>query len=326
MKDNKQMLKESIAEAKVLKETAIANAKLALEETFTPRLKDMFEKKLQEMEEEENDEDLVLENEDEEIVKEEEEEKTEDTEDTKDTEETEPTETTDNDEEINLEDMSEEDLKDFVETVIHDMVETGELEALEPGTEPEKEEEFSVEGGDDEDLGFELEDDELEGEDEEVDVDALIQEIKRNRRNSFRKKRPLHDVKDRGLKLENLKLKSELNKTKFLLESLKSDFKGVNLLNAKLLYSNKIFKQYTLNENQKLKVLNNFDKAEDIKGVKLIYETIISSLDKKQKPIKERMGFASKPIKAPRKLNESQVSDVNQEVISRFKKLAGLDS
>jgi hypothetical protein len=46
---NTNLLKEAIADAKAVKETAIANAKLALEEAFTPHLKSMLSAKLQEM-------------------------------------------------------------------------------------------------------------------------------------------------------------------------------------------------------------------------------------------------------------------------------------
>ena len=62
MKNNREMLKEAIAEARTVKETAIANAKLALEETITPKLKSMLAKRLEEMEvEEEMEEDEVKE-------------------------------------------------------------------------------------------------------------------------------------------------------------------------------------------------------------------------------------------------------------------------
>jgi len=52
MAKNREMLKEAIAEAKAVKEMAIANAKAALEEAFTPQLKSMLSLKLQEMEKE----------------------------------------------------------------------------------------------------------------------------------------------------------------------------------------------------------------------------------------------------------------------------------
>ena len=51
---NRTMLKEAIADAKTIKETAIANAKAALEESFTPHIKDMLSAKLQEMDKDED--------------------------------------------------------------------------------------------------------------------------------------------------------------------------------------------------------------------------------------------------------------------------------
>ena len=48
---NRDLLKGAIADAKAVKEMAINNAKAALEEAFTPQLKSMLEKKLQEMDE-----------------------------------------------------------------------------------------------------------------------------------------------------------------------------------------------------------------------------------------------------------------------------------
>ena len=42
------LLKEAIADAKAVRETAIANAKLALEEAFTPKLQSMLSNKIEE--------------------------------------------------------------------------------------------------------------------------------------------------------------------------------------------------------------------------------------------------------------------------------------
>ena len=52
---NRDLLKSAIAEAKSVKETAIANAKLALEEAFTPHLKSMLSAKLEEMDKDDED-------------------------------------------------------------------------------------------------------------------------------------------------------------------------------------------------------------------------------------------------------------------------------
>jgi hypothetical protein len=58
---NRDLLKSAIAEAKSVKETAIANAKLALEEAFTPHLKSMLSAKLEEMDRDDEDEKEVKE-------------------------------------------------------------------------------------------------------------------------------------------------------------------------------------------------------------------------------------------------------------------------
>ena len=59
---NSKLLKEAIADAKAVKETAIANAKIALEEAFTPRLQSILSQKLQAEMNEEEDEEEVEEN------------------------------------------------------------------------------------------------------------------------------------------------------------------------------------------------------------------------------------------------------------------------
>ena len=53
---NRNFLKEAIADAKTVKESAIANAKIALEEAFAPRIQSMLSAKLEEMDKEEMDE------------------------------------------------------------------------------------------------------------------------------------------------------------------------------------------------------------------------------------------------------------------------------
>ena len=41
------LLKDAIADAKAVRETALANAKIALEEAFTPRIQSMLSNKIQ---------------------------------------------------------------------------------------------------------------------------------------------------------------------------------------------------------------------------------------------------------------------------------------
>jgi len=116
---------------------------------------------------------------------------------------------------------------------------------------------------------------------------------------------------------------SKSNKTEAQLDELKNELNEVNLLNAKLLYTNKVFRSKNLTESEKIKVLNNFDKAENVKEVKLVYETIIESLKSstKKSPIRESFSSASKTISSPS--TKQPVIEVN-EAFARMQKIAGL--
>jgi len=325
---NREFLKEAIADAKTVKESAIANAKVALEEAFSPQLKSMLASKLEEMdkyeeddvkeeveeakneieeetieetiseEKEEMDEEMDLDEILNELEKEEvkeddlslEEELTEAEEDEVEEteEETEEVETEEEDEDIDLEDMSEEDLKSFIEDVIEDMVKAGELEAGE-----------AVEDNDEDEMEMDVDMDvEIESEEEVVaeEKDDYMEEVKK-----------------------------ELEEAYATINSLNSELNEINLLNAKLLYSNKIFKSKSLNESQKVKVLGAFDKASSVKEVKLVFETINGNFKtKKTKQISENMiGSASKATITP-KVNKKPIVESN-EMVARFQKLAGIN-
>jgi hypothetical protein len=330
---NREFLKEAIADAKAVKESAIANAKAALEESFTPHLKSMLAAKINEMEMEEEEEmyeaksrmekedmnedygsmemedemedemDLdeilaELEEMDEEVqlneVEEEEEYEDSDADgipDEKDeTPEGEAKGEAEEEEEIDLEDMSEEDLKSFIESVIADMVKAGELEA---GHEEEEEEE--EEGEEELEMTMEAED--------------YLDEEK--------------DAMYEAMKVKMKKMEEELNETRKALKTVKTDLTEVNLLNAKLLYTNKIFRNKNLTESQKVKVLGAFDKAASVKEAKLVFETISESLNAPKKSINENViGRASKSAGISTTTKQPIVE--SNEMITRFQKLAGI--
>ena len=116
-------------------------------------------------------------------------------------------------------------------------------------------------------------------------------------------------------------LNQELEEAYSTIETLKSDLNEVNLLNAKLLYTNKIFKAKTLTESQKVKVLGAFDKAGTVKETKLVFETLNEGLKTKKSPIKESLGAASR---VSRSVNAKKPIIETDPMVERFKKLAGL--
>ena len=119
-------------------------------------------------------------------------------------------------------------------------------------------------------------------------------------------------------------MKGELDEAYATIKSLKSELQEINLLNAKLLYSNKIFKAKTLSESQKAKVLGTFDKATTVKEVKLVFETINESLKTKTtKRISENMiGSASRVTTTPKRAKKPIIE--SDAMVSRFQKLAGI--
>ena len=109
------------------------------------------------------------------------------------------------------------------------------------------------------------------------------------------------------------------------MEELKKELQEVNLLNAKLLYTNKIFKSKTLNESQKLRVLKAFDKATSVKEAKVIFETLnegMTSKTVKTSMMNEIKGSASK---ATGFISESKQPIVEVDpMVARWQKLAGI--
>ena len=132
-----------------------------------------------------------------------------------------------------------------------------------------------------------------------------------------------------GAKIVKAKMESvqaELGEYKEAVEYLKNKLHEVNLLNAKLLFTNKLFKEFTLDNSQKLKVVETFDRTQSTREIKLVYSTLAEQFSDngsiKRKSIKESASSAvgsTKPSK-----ESSKVITEEEAVANRFKKLAGL--
>lgn len=317
MSTNKDLLKQAIAEAKTIREAAIANAKEALEESLTPHLKEMLALKLQEMEEADMDEENI--NEEDMIndpegptahgnVKEaeEEEEEVEETEE----EETEQ-EPAEEEEDLEIEDMSVEDLKELIRDIVSQEMHQEDM--------PEDGEEMAPEA--DDMVGM---DDE-----EEIDINEILAELEEgSSKNEMEegKETEMEEIKKPKMEEEmhdSDSMKEELEEALATVAQLRGQLQEVNLLNAKLLYVNKVFKANNLTEGQKVNVVAAFDKAETVKEVKLVYETVSKNVVAKQpaKPaIKEHRSFASKPAGTTQKQVINEVS----EAVNRMQILAGI--
>ena len=149
------------------------------------------------------------------------------------------------------------------------------------------------------------------------------------------------DKEDRGNKLpwmkENAALKTELQEYRSAVKFLRDRINEVNLLNAKLLYTNKLFKQASLTNEQKMKVIESFDLTKSVREAKIVYATLSESFNfggKKTLPVvapkkaapstvaRITEGLASKTVASTKPTKE--ILSEGTEMASRFKKLAGI--
>ena len=126
------------------------------------------------------------------------------------------------------------------------------------------------------------------------------------------------------------KLTSELEEHRSVVKYLRSKLNEVNLLNAKLLFTNKLFRAHGLTNEQKLKVVETFDRAANLREVKLVFATLAESFGSKTanasmpKPIKENKGTASKAIASTKPKSTPKVIEEGFDMKQRFQKLANI--
>lgn len=332
---NTKIFSEAIAEAKSIRETAMANAKLALEEAFAPRMQEMMSSRLEALAEENEDVEESLKqskaNGDsfgegesvdamEEISLEEllaelealEEDHAEPDSDNyggpsdndADNQMEEGTITEEAEDDDSVGEITVDDLKDIIRDVVADLMGG-----------PEEEETGEDEGEPGHEEGETPEEEAGEGE-EELNLEEILAELELEETAD----KDADDLKETA---DEDKDDKELEEAMNTIATLRSELNEVNLLNAKLLYVNKLFKSKNLTEAQKVKVINAFDRAETVKETKNIFETLQESLNvtSAKNSIKESLSYASKPAGvAP---NRQPIVE-NNDFVARMQKLAGI--
>ena len=318
------ILKEAIADAKAVREVALSNAKAALEEAFTPRLQSMLSAKLsEELEEDLNEEEETNESVEETTIEEASFDEMMNYGEDKDPDD-EGYKMESMDEEINLEEILAE-----LELDEGGATEPTFMEGEEEIAEGEKEEELEEAKDEDLDEGFDLDAllEELDGLDHGLD-EAKEEDLDEAKDKDLdeAKDKELDEAKDKELE----ETKKELEETNNALTTVRAELNEVNLLNSKLLYVNRIFKANTLNESQKLRVVESLDKAGTAKEAKLIYETIKDTFNisksegrKVKSSIKEGLGMASKAAGKSTAPKKAVISESN-DMMTRFQKLANI--
>jgi hypothetical protein len=163
--------------------------------------------------------------------------------------------------------------------------------------------------------------------DEEIDLDEILREMGYGDDEEVSEEEEVaHSEEDAAHVAE---LEADLEEAYKTIKSLRSTINEVNLLNAKLLYTNKLFRGYNLTNEQKVKVVENLDRTSSVREVKLVYATLAESMKftgtEKKASIKKSIteGLASKKSASTAPKKEIITESVDT-MADRFKKLAGI--
>ena len=163
-----------------------------------------------------------------------------------------------------------------------------------------------------------------EDDDKELDLEEILAELEAEEK-EMGHEAPESDNDEMAAELA--RLKSEMAQYREAVDILRGRLQEVNLLNAKLLFTNKMFKKEGLTNEQKVRIVESFDRATTVREVKLVYTALVENLStaaktftaSRKKVVTE--GFASKatPSTAPK----AEVI-VENTVAKRLQELAGI--
>ena len=160
----------------------------------------------------------------------------------------------------------------------------------------------------DEEIELELD----EEEDNSVDLDELMNDYKKA------KVAKMEEEYTNKVKSLNKALKEANNKA----QQMETKLSEMNLLNAKLLYANRILQEHSLTKDEKSRMLETIQKAKKINEVKLVYEVLNERYASSTKNISESLGFASRTISSTSVKNDENI--LNESIADRFKILANI--
>ena len=303
MKLDSNLLNEAIADAKAVRETAVQTAIGRLKEAFEPTVRQLITQKLSEEEGMEDEEDTMP------TAPE------SDTEDQMEEEYSEDTYDSTNPEFDGLaeeEDMPEEEDEMGLDEIL------AELEGEDSMEMPEEDDDEDEE--DDDDMEITEEEDEISMD----ELDEILAELESEDDMEISEEEDTESeikVENRRLRRELTEAKSQLKEAYRAITTQKNAINEVNLLNSKLLFLTKITSAHKLSPEKQVKILEAFDRAQNIREVKLVYATICESLDRQPKNLTKNaiVESASKPTRAIKKNLNEQYAFAN-----RWKQLAGI--
>ena len=166
----------------------------------------------------------------------------------------------------------------------------------------------------------EAEEDDKEDNKDVVDLEEILREMEADMKDD---KEKVDEEKEEDEK----EMKADLQEAYKTIKSLQKTINEVNLLNAKLLFANKLFRAHNMTNEQKVKVIETLDRTNSVREVKLVYSTLAenfkySTNKSTKKSISE--GIASKVTKSTKPAVAKQVIAESTQISDRFKKLAGI--
>jgi predicted RNase H-like nuclease (RuvC/YqgF family) len=162
-----------------------------------------------------------------------------------------------------------------------------------------------------------------EEEDDVIDLEEILREM------GYGDDEEVTEEEEMEMDAEKMaEMEKDLEEAYNTIKSLRGTINEVNLLNAKLLYANKLFRGYNLTNEQKVKVVENLDRTTSVREVKLVYTTLAESMkfggvDRKQtakRVVSEGISSKATASTAPKK----EIIAESNELADRFKKLAGI--
>lgn len=154
---------------------------------------------------------------------------------------------------------------------------------------------------------------------DEFDLDEILREMEAE------DKAPV--VESEKIATENVELKRSLREHREVIQFMRGKLQEMNMLNAKLLFTNKLFKGFDMNSKQKMRVVETFDRATTVREVKLIYTTLAESFNgktggrsKNVASLTEGMSSRSTGSTKPK----TQVLAEGNDLVARMQKLAGI--
>ena len=164
---------------------------------------------------------------------------------------------------------------------------------------------------------------------EEAELQALAQEQDSNvaeENKELRKATKELEEQVNSLSNEKKRLAKDYEQLKSIALKMKDNLQEVNLSNARLVYTNRVFNSVSLNERQKSKIVEALSKSRTVEEVKVIYETLQSTVgtaSRKRAPESLSEAINRKSTTLPRRKNKRSVG--SEHAVNRMKKLAGIN-